>query len=78
MKSVVLPSAAVAQCLIRTEGLRVKAGSTEILKGISLDARRGEILSIIGPAGAGKTTFLRAGSGPESHRKRVSGRSIGL
>ena len=31
----------------------------EILKGITLDARRGEILSIIGPAGAGKTSFLR-------------------
>ncbi len=47
------------ECQIRTDALRVKAGSTEILKGISLDARRGEILSIIGPAGAGKTTFLR-------------------
>ncbi len=31
----------------------------EILKGINLAARRGEILSVIGPAGAGKTTFLR-------------------
>jgi phosphate transport system ATP-binding protein len=42
-----------------TEDLRVQVNGTEILKGISLDARRGEILSIIGPAGAGKTTFLR-------------------
>jgi phosphate transport system ATP-binding protein len=42
-----------------TEELRVGVGGTEILKGISLEARRGEILSIIGPAGAGKTTFLR-------------------
>jgi phosphate transport system ATP-binding protein len=39
--------------------LRVSVGGSEILKGISLEARRGEILSIIGPAGAGKTTFLR-------------------
>ena len=44
---------------IRTEALRVRVGGNEILKGITLDARRGEILSIIGPAGAGKTTFLR-------------------
>jgi len=44
---------------LRTEDLRVQANGTEILKGISLEARRGEILSIIGPAGAGKTTFLR-------------------
>jgi phosphate transport system ATP-binding protein len=31
-----------------------------ILKGITLSVERGEILSIIGPAGAGKTTFLRS------------------
>jgi phosphate transport system ATP-binding protein len=42
-----------------TKDLRVQANATEILKGINLEARRGEILSIIGPAGAGKTTFLR-------------------
>ena len=45
---------------LRARGLRVRAGETEILKPISLDAERGEILSVIGPAGAGKTTFLRA------------------
>lgn len=44
---------------IQTEDLRVRIGSEDILKGITLDACRGEILSIIGPAGAGKTTFLR-------------------
>ena len=44
---------------MRTEDLRVNFIAEEILKGITLDARRGEILSIIGPAGAGKTTYLR-------------------
>ena len=44
---------------MRTEELRVSYSGSEILKGITLDAHRGEILSIIGPAGAGKTTFLR-------------------
>jgi phosphate transport system ATP-binding protein len=44
---------------VQTQDLRVNVGELEILKGITLDARRGEILSIIGPAGAGKTTFLR-------------------
>jgi phosphate transport system ATP-binding protein len=44
---------------VQTHDLRVQANGTEILKGISLHTRRGEILSIIGPAGAGKTTFLR-------------------
>jgi len=42
-----------------TEDLRVSYEGNEILRGITLDARRGEILSIIGPAGAGKTSFLR-------------------
>ncbi len=45
--------------LVRAEGVRVRAFRQEILKGITLEARCGEILSIIGPAGAGKTTFLR-------------------
>jgi phosphate transport system ATP-binding protein len=46
-------------CEIKAENLRVQIGKELILKGISLEARQGEILSIIGPAGAGKTTFLR-------------------
>ena len=50
---------ALRESQLVTEDLRVQVNGTEILKGISLDARRGEILSIIGPAGAGKTTFLR-------------------
>jgi phosphate transport system ATP-binding protein len=45
---------------ISTRDLSVQYGSTEVLQGVSLDAYRGEILSIIGPAGAGKTTFLRS------------------
>jgi phosphate transport system ATP-binding protein len=44
---------------IYTENLRVSCAGNEILKGITLDAYRGEVLSIIGPAGAGKTTYLR-------------------
>ncbi len=45
--------------MIRTKNLQVRANGQEILKGIDLDCTEGEILSIIGPAGAGKTTFLR-------------------
>jgi phosphate transport system ATP-binding protein len=44
---------------MRTENLCVNFTGKEILKGITLDAPRGEILAIIGPAGAGKTTYLR-------------------
>jgi phosphate transport system ATP-binding protein len=42
-----------------TKELRASYAGTEILKGITLEAYCGDILSIIGPAGAGKTTFLR-------------------
>jgi phosphate transport system ATP-binding protein len=45
---------------LRVQDLRCRAGAAELVKGISLHANRGEILSVIGPAGAGKTTFLRA------------------
>lgn len=44
---------------MQTKDLRVSFAVENILKGITLEARRGEILAIIGPAGAGKTTYLR-------------------
>src|SRR5215472_10568155 len=31
----------------------------EVLKGISLEVQRGEVVVLIGPSGSGKTTFLR-------------------
>ncbi len=34
-------------------------GNLEVLKGISMDARKGDVISIIGASGSGKSTFLR-------------------
>ncbi|MGY4526778.1 ABC transporter ATP-binding protein [Pseudomonas sp. TE21394] len=39
--------------------LHKRYGSHEVLKGISLEARAGDVISIIGSSGSGKSTFLR-------------------
>ena len=45
--------------IIRTENLRKSFGKLEVLKGIDVSVRSGEVVSIIGPSGGGKSTFLR-------------------
>ncbi len=45
---------------ITIRALRVFHGQEESLRGVSLDIPANQVLGIIGPAGAGKTTFLRA------------------
>ena len=44
---------------LSAEDIRVWFGEKEVLHGVSLGARRGEVLGLIGPSGCGKTTFLR-------------------
>jgi lipoprotein-releasing system ATP-binding protein len=41
------------------ENITKKFGSLEVLKGISLEINKGEVVSIVGSSGAGKTTFLQ-------------------
>ncbi len=41
-------------------GFSVWYGGQRVLRDVTLDVRKGEILGIIGPAGAGKTSFLRS------------------
>ena len=44
---------------LEVRGLKKRFGKNEVLKGVDLTMDRGEIVSIIGASGSGKSTFLR-------------------
>ena len=45
--------------MIYAKNIHKSFGELEVLKGVDLSINRGEIVSIVGPSGAGKTTFLQ-------------------
>ena len=48
------------ETLIRVENLEKAFGKTKVLKGITTEIHKGEVVVIIGPSGSGKSTFLRS------------------
>ena len=50
----------MTETLIKIENLHKCFGKNEVLKGINLEIKRGEVVVIIGPSGSGKSTLLRS------------------
>ena len=52
--------------LLTARALHKRFGDNEVLKGVDLTVRRGEVVVLIGPSGSGKTTVLRSLNGLET------------
>jgi arginine/ornithine transport system ATP-binding protein len=66
---------------LQVENIHKRFGSIEVLKGVSLSARAGDVISIIGSSGSGKSTFLRCINlleKPQQGRIMVAGEELAL
>lgn len=67
------------QSVLVVEDLHKSFGDIEVLKGVSLTARRGDVLAMLGSSGSGKSTFLRCLNlleTPNAGRVSVQGETI--
>nr|WP_197016171.1 amino acid ABC transporter ATP-binding protein [Actinomadura viridis] len=55
--------------MVRAENIHKSFGRLEVLKGIDLEVRPGEVMCVIGPSGSGKSTFLRC----INHLEKIDG-----
>lgn len=55
--------------MVKAEQVCKKFGHVEVLKGIDLTVRQGEVMCIVGPSGSGKSTFLRC----INHLEKIDG-----
>lgn len=65
--------------MIKVTDIHKRFGDLEVLKGVSLDVARGEVVSIVGASGAGKTTLLQIVgtlSRPDGGRVEIDGQDV--
>ncbi|GAA0960712.1 amino acid ABC transporter ATP-binding protein [Actinocorallia libanotica] len=60
---------APVEFMVRAENVHKSFGRTEVLKGIDLQVRPGEVMCVVGPSGSGKSTFLRC----VNHLEKING-----
>jgi polar amino acid transport system ATP-binding protein len=66
--------------VLKIEGLRKSFGSLEVIKGVDLSVRRGEVVTILGASGSGKSTLLRCVNfleTPTAGRLSIEGAPVG-
>ena len=59
MGAVARPTQTVGEYALSADNITKRFGQLDVLKGISLQASRGDVISLIGASGSGKSTFLR-------------------
>jgi len=59
----------MTEVLLKVEGLEAWYGDAQVLRGVSLEVRRGEIVALLGRNGVGKTTTLKAIMGVLAKRR---------
>ena len=45
--------------IVSIQGVHKSFGALEVLKGVTLDVMKGEVICVIGPSGSGKSTLIR-------------------
>jgi polar amino acid transport system ATP-binding protein len=70
----VAPRVPKAVPMVEARGVHKAYGRLEVLQGIDLTVRRGEVLCLIGPSGSGKSTFLRC----INHLEKIDGGQLSV
>ena len=65
--------------MLQIDGIHLRYGTQQVLRGIDLTVARGEFVALLGPSGCGKTSLLRAIAGfvqPQTGHIHLNGRDV--